>query len=523
MGKYSMRSREKRSITSPFDLRLRLAAGQATYTASHRRIARNVGAAAGGLLGFALLPTAVAFADDYYGNYDLVPSTADTIEDGGVRNFLVDLPPAATGSVQGYQGFDVLDPASNADVGTVGAEVDTTADTFGDTNQLIVISSETTGTPATASDVPPLGSIFDTFTFSSGITAVYTDIPEAGAGGSNLITYSVGTPSGSIDIPTSFDAISAVVPVDVDGTGALTGDTIVVDGSGTIDGVNGIPPTDYDLLATQTFDVDGASGASIGTFTADVANSSDFLGNTTQDMLVTSSSGTAPPVGSVYEYFFFSGASSGDNDYNVYSDIPSAMGGPDTITDTIVSPNGSFNIPITFDAASGLAGVLNGTSLLATAMSTNTFDITPETTGTIVGIDGIQPEDVVVQGYQEFNWDPGTGQAGVFDADVAQSTIIFGNTTQEQLVVTQDVSGQAPAVGSVFEVDNYGSGWENAYSDIVSTTSGSNAITDTWLTPFGDFNVPDSYDASSSLTTDLFQNILDPGSSAAAADLLSSL
>ncbi len=65
------------------------------------RITRTVGAAAGGLLGAAFLPAAAAFADDYYGNYDLVPNSADTIADGGIRNFLVEVPPAAAGSVQG--------------------------------------------------------------------------------------------------------------------------------------------------------------------------------------------------------------------------------------------------------------------------------------------------------------------------------------------------------------------------------------------------------------------------------------
>ena len=37
-----------------------------------RRIARTVGAAAGGLLGVAFLPSAVAFADGTYDGYDLI-------------------------------------------------------------------------------------------------------------------------------------------------------------------------------------------------------------------------------------------------------------------------------------------------------------------------------------------------------------------------------------------------------------------------------------------------------------------
>jgi hypothetical protein len=75
----------------------------------------------------------------------------------------------------------------------------------------------------------------------------------------------------------------------------------------------------------------------------------------------------------------------------------------------------------------------------------------------------------------------------------------------------------------VFEVNNYGSGVENIYSDIVSTTGGPNTILDTWVTPLGTFNVPDSYDAAATLAGASFQNMLDPGAQAAAADLLSIL
>jgi hypothetical protein len=201
-------------------------------------------------------------------------------------------------------------------------------------------------------------------------------------------------------------------------------------------------------------------------------------------------------------------------------------GGTDTITDSVVSPFGSSTIPIDFDAANGLAGVLNGDSPLGMDIDLpSAYDISPDASsiGTIVGIDGIQPEDIDVQGYQLFDYDPTTGSGGTFDADVAQSAIIFGNSTQEQLVVAQDVSGNAPAAGSVFEVYNYGDGYENIYSDIVSTT-GSNTITDTFVTPFGGFNVPDTYDAAAALASDSSHNFADPAAPAAlSADLLNIL
>jgi hypothetical protein len=490
-----------------------------------RRITRrSLGAAAGGLLGVAFLPAAAAFADEGYdyGNYDLVPNSPDVVTDGGIRNFLVEVPPGAAGSVQGTQEL-VVDSPSGTPVGTIEVDVTNSSDVFDNTNQEILVTADLTGTPGSAAgDVPPVGSVFDTESYTSAIQAVYTNIPGAGANSADLISYSWDSAYGDSTIPTSYDAITTVVPVGVAGAGAgFTGDTFVLAGPETIEGINGIAPADYDLLGTQTFDVDNSAGEQIGTFTADVANSSDILGNTTQDMLVTSSTGDAPAVGSVYDYFF-TGTAGSDSTYNVYSDIPSTDGGSDTITDTLVSPYGSSPALIDFDAASGLAGVLDGTSPLATGMSTTAFDITPDTStspdadATIVAIDGIQPEDIDVQGTEEFNWDPGTDQAGVFDADVAQSTIIFGNTTQEQLVVTQDVSGDAPQAGSVFEVYNYGDGFEQIYSDIV--TNSGDEITDTTVTPFGDVNVPYDYDASAALISNSSENFVEAGLGAATLD-----
>jgi hypothetical protein len=481
-----------------------------------RRItARTLGVAAGGLLGVAFLPVTMASADPVtydYTNYDLTPVGSEVVSDGGIRNFLVEVPPAAEGSIQGTQDFTVTDPTTSAHLGTINADVNSTTDMFGNTNEMIYVTSDTSG----AGD-PPVGSLFDTYTYTSGFSAVYTDIPGAAKGGGDLITYSIDSPLyGDFNIPTSYDAL-AVVPVSAPGVGALSADTFVLAGSDTIEGVNGIPPADYDLLGTQGFSImDGTTPD--GTFTADFANSSDILGNTTQDLLVTSSDNSNLPVGSVIDYFFSDGS---DTRYNVYSDIPTATG--DKITDTIVTPYGSFNVPTTFDAAAGLAGILNGTTSLGQDIDVpKAFDITPEGPGSIVAIDGIQPEDIDVQGTQLFDWDDlATGQTGTFDADVAQSTIVFGNTTQDQYVVTSDVSGNAPPVNSVFEVYNYGNGWENVYSDIVGAGSGgADKITDTFVTPFGDFNIPDSYDASALLTGD---SLAAAGASVGVTDVLSSL
>jgi hypothetical protein len=485
-----------------------------------RRIAFTLGTAAGGLLGAAFLPVTVAVADEFdYTNYDLTPNSTDVIEDGGIRNFLQQVPPGVEGSAQGYQTFEVTNPTTNADLGTINADVTTdTESLFGNTNELILV----TGDPADATagnapgDVPPVGSILDTYTYTSGYSAIYTDIPTASG---DQISYTWDTPLGDFKIPTSYDALE-VKPYEVDGGAGFTGDTFQPVGMETIDGTNGLPPADYDVLGTQTFDVyDG--NTEVGSFTADVANSSDIFGNYTQDMLVTSSSGDAPAVGTVYDYF-----DSNNGNVNIYSDTPSTSGGADTVNDTIVTQDGTdLNLPTSFDAANGLDSVLDGKSDLATGIDVpNSYDITvdPDSTGTIVAIDGIQPEDVDVQGYQTFDWTDGSN-SGTLTGDVSESSYFIGNTTEEQIVVTSSTGDGAPGDGSVFEVDNYGNGYESVYSDVVES-NGTDKITDTFVTPFGSFNIPDTYDASASLTGDSFQTA-DPASSSStlAADLVNLL
>ena len=74
-----------------------------------RRITRTLGAAAGGLLGVAFLPAAVALADDW----DIVaaPDSTETVTgiygDGFADFYLVS--PAVQGSIQGNQEFEYTD------------------------------------------------------------------------------------------------------------------------------------------------------------------------------------------------------------------------------------------------------------------------------------------------------------------------------------------------------------------------------------------------------------------------------
>ncbi len=118
--------------------------------------------------------------------------------------------------------------------------------------------------------------------------------------------------------------------------------------------------------------------------------------------------------------------------------------------------------------------------------------------------DGLPPLYQNVLGYDEFNWvdlTKGTTAApdvvGTFNADTSDVTTAFGITNEELLVDSADLSGVHPAVGSVFDITNFGGGFENVYTDLVGAgPSGANLITDVLETPLGfDVTIPTTFDA----------------------------
>jgi hypothetical protein len=490
MGNHSHRKHEKLSQAG-------FAAPRGSLTATPpRRIARALGAAAGGLLGVAIIPAAVAFADDY----DFVADPNSTEQITGIYGYGFDgfdtAPPAVAGSVEGDQTFDFTDTTTGVS-GTFAGEETTSTDALGDTNQEVLVTS------ASGTDAPPVGSVFDTQNFDDGgYTTLYSAIPST-TGGADVFTDTVETSLGDSTSPATFDA--ADIPVaDAVGVPVGDGDDIVPDSDSlVITSINGLPPTFVVDQGDQLFDVDNAGGTPIGTFDSDEATTTDFAGTYTQAVLVTAdtpgttagtTAGDVPPVGSVFNTITF-----GDIE-NVYSDLTSTTGGADVITDTVITPLGDVTLPFTFDAAkaevSGPIDVPGGD------------DLTPTSTEVFTGINGLPPEAVGVQAQQVFDYTDGT-QSGSVDADVTNTVDAFGDSS-ETVLITKDLAGaDAPPVGSTFETVTWGdSGYENIYADIASTAAGQDVISDNFVTPFGDFTIPLAIDASSGLANDTFLNLL---------------
>ena len=250
------------------------------------------------------------------------------------------------------------------------------------------------------------------------------------------------------------------------------------------------PATPGSIQGHQGFTFTDTSSGETGTFNGFESNATDSFADTNQEVLVTSSSGTdAPPVGSVLDTYTL-----GDSGYaNIYSAIPTG-GGNYEITDTVVTPEGDYAIPTTFNAADLTAADAGGVPI-------GTGDVMdPVGSQTINSITGISPLAMADDGTQVFNVENASGQViGSFNAENTITGDFFGSYTEAALV-TKDLGTVAndPGVGSIFNTMNY-LGSESVYSDVTSASG--NEITDTIVTPLGNFDIPITFDAAQVETT----------------------
>lgn len=291
-------------------------------------------------------------------------------------------------------------------------------------------------------------------------------------------------------------------------------------------------------LASQDFNVFSGSGddaTQIGTINTavDVTN---LLGMTNTQLVVTDGSETGdglPAAGTVYDAFNFGGGFA-----NVYVATPGEDG---TVTDTFVTPFGSM------DLSSLFAGMGNGISLDpgaafgalgdstvgedAFTIGGTTFD--PFTGSGADATPGFAPVFQTVGALPLLNiggGTPGLDLGGTFfplpitsqDFNIYDGTDLLG-TAHAQETVTQllgltttefvidgvtpgdGAAADLPEIGSVYSVLNLGGGFANVYSAIPGLDGADSTVTDTFVTPFGDFDLSSlfgGFDASS---------LLDPG------------
>jgi hypothetical protein len=280
----------------------------------------------------------------------------------------------------------------------------------------------------------------------------------------------------------------------------------------TVYSISGEPPIFQSVHDTEVFDTGATGMLPAGSFQVDNEVITSAFGPASDELLVTGSvAGTsAPPVGSVYDVIAFGGGFE-----NVYSDIaPATPGGPDTLSDTLVTPFGNVPIathlhaflnpadayfrynpvdPLTPPTDASAVATVDDTTAAATFFDHYfgqlfgfTHDASQPTT--VTDIAAIPPIYQSVHQTESFETAAnGTLPAGSFQADDNILTTTMGPNFSELLVTGSQAGTSAPPVGSVYEINNLGNGVENVYSDIApSTPGGADTLSDTLVTPFGD-------------------------------------
>lgn len=415
--------------------------------------------------------------------YNLVPGSTEEITSFyGRWTYL----PGAPSMVQGKQQFDVVDPETNEAAGSFDALV-SRGDGY---NYVALLVTENDGinVGTEAGQTPPVGSIITKFKLGP-IGWTYSAMPsETG----DVVSFKLTTPLGDIPIPLAFDAAAGIADHTFDNrpvrfangySFAPADPTAEI-----ITGTSGVLPFFTAIQGNQTFNVYDPDGAVVGSFDGVFTTTSDILGNYTQAVLVTSNDGTnvgtepgqVPPVGSVYNVCY----TGTDTNYLLYSSLPSPSG--DVISFIDVSPKRVWNGDYLPLMNASVAPVVESLSAPGGRTFVPTSAVTP------IGINGLPPREVEIQGYRQFAvYDSNGTQIGAFDADVETQWDMLGIHTQAVLVtkVTEGTAGtgdgDVPPVGSVFNYVYFGnSGFGTIQSVVPGPTK--DLISFKLVTPLGE-------------------------------------
>jgi hypothetical protein len=195
------------------------------------------------------------------------------------------------------------------------------------------------------------------------------------------------------------------------------------------------------------------------------------------------------------------------------------------------------------NADSGIVDVTSDATMRGPAPDVFGFEAIPGSPEDVLTVSGLPPLFQQVEGYQTFEYFTPTGdELGQVNTDVSTLTLPDGFTNTEYLV-TGDASDASKAVesvgfptdglpttGSVYDIANFGDGFSNDYSDVAAApsrladgttdfltgtgTAATGTITDTFVTPFGSFDLTPLVDSFSTLVNpaDNFLTTVDPGS-----------
>jgi hypothetical protein len=477
------------------------------------------------------------------------------------------------------QSFDVFDPTTGVDLGSIDTG-ETVTDLFGLINSEFTVMDVSPAGNVTDADLPAVGSVYDALNLGNGYENIYTATPGAN-GAADSVTDTLVTPNGDINLDSLFGGFDAAALLNPGAafTGLEAGDSSIGPDAFSIGGFTFDPgPDGFTPIATltaspplldigggtleglffssQSLDVytgTGSAATEVGTVNTG-ENVTDLLGFTNTELVVQSASPAGdlpdsdlPAVGSVYDAFNF-----GNGYENVYTDIPGTAGGNDTVTDTLVTPFGNVNLDSLFGGVDAAAPLLPGDAFTgleagdssvgadAFTIGGTTFD--PQLAAGGEGFDPVvqltaAPPLLQIGGgsldlgvgfgsvplaAQDFNVYDGTGtsatEIGNIDTSEAVTNLLGLTNTEFTVDSVTGTSSDLPTVGSVYDVFNFGGGFENVYTDIAGATASADTITDTFVTPFGNIDLGSLFDAVQALDPgDAFTGGLDTATAAASA------
>jgi len=380
--------------------------------------------------------------------YDLVPSDTLTVTSfyGRLSYF-----PSGLSVTQGSQRFDVVDPATSAQVGTFDALV-TQGLGYG-YQELLVTANDGTNVGTGAGQTPPVGSLISTLKFARNLGWSYSAMP---APGGDVVSFKLLTPLGDIAIPMSFNAAKGIADHTVDNRPMdLTNGYFIAPADPNAEiltGTTGILPLFGTVQGHQLFSIYDSEGKAVGSFDGVFTTTSDIAGIYIQAVMVTGNDGInvgvdpgqVPPVGSVYNVIY----DHDDENFFIYSALPWPTGNVVSLIQH--TPDKVANVTPTFiDAASPPPA--------KPLKAPGGYLFVPVSESVPSGVNGLPPREVVVQGYQQFDvYDKTGAKVGTVNADVANQWDMFGIYSQAILVT--DViegtagtgAGEVPPAGSVY-------------------------------------------------------------------------
>jgi hypothetical protein len=508
------------------------------------------------------------------------------------------------------QSLEVYDSSGN-EVGTVTTGVnDANLLGFIDSAQFTITADTASDSYDGSAELPAVGTVYSITNFGGGYANVYQAVPNDDGTAAASISDTFVTPYGNFDVPTDYDAVANLDPTEsfagldnpsqyvaslfggsatsaADGGDIPGSDNAFTLGGVTYDpGANGWGAVDYVTdefvhgfdpatgtaplleitpglvtlpgggsltLASQNFDIYGDEGNVIGTAETGV-NAGNILGlietgqftvtDVTPAEGVDADAAGLPVIGTVYSVTDF-----GNGYENVYGAVPGSGDSATTITDTLVTPFGNFDVPTDFDATAPLdpgdategLNFTSGSGAAGDVGSDNAFTIGDSTFdpgadgwtgvaplfgaspllelggGTVLGAVDLATQDLEV-------YNASGVEVGTVDTAVNTSDIFGIDTTQFTITDVTAADGKTgadalPVEGTVYSVTNLGMGTYNVYEAIPGTDGADPTITDTLVTSFGNFDLSTMFNA----LADLDPGDAVAGVSDAGGDLFSGL